>query len=449
LKAYDFLQRRIFIEGTKQVETKLPWTLREQSTKSRIPCPCPHCGEQISPTRESLMGWQDARNEMEVEENATWVCPMCGEAISDALRREVLADAVLVHDGQEVDKRGRVTGPPPRTRRLWFDYGAWHNCFLSAAAVALECWNAEQYEINTPQRISADRDVTQFTFGEIYKPPQLHDTDLVLPDAVADRRLDLPRNMLPDDTIFWTIGVDMGKRFGHYVCLAIRKCGRLHIPDYGVFDVLLNHTELDTAFYKSLEDLSQQMSAGMATTSGDRIKMKGGAVDRGYVPSPIVHFCSQSKGLWIPVIGRGETQLQKTVYNHPKKKTQTIRQLDVDGRYFLERIQQPARTLQAMVDADGYKRIVASLLSKCVLDESSGLETLPMLTLFSGPAAVHRKFSRHLCSEQEVIIEMVGQPAKREWIQSGANHWLDALAYAIACANWHGFRFSYPGAEAA
>jgi phage terminase large subunit GpA-like protein len=438
LASFDYLQRRIFIEGTKQVETNLPYTLRAQSTKSKIMAQCPHCGDAICPGRDSLVGWQDARDELEIEEKASWACPACGEFISDQLRREILCDAVLVHEGQSLDKRGRVVGPQPRTRRLWFDYGAWHNCFLSAATVAKECWNAQQLEPTTPQRMSADKSVTQFTFGEIYVPPQLHDTDLAEASTVEKRRLDLPRNVLPADTIFWTVGVDMGKRYGHYVCTAFRKNGGVHVCDYGTFDVLLEQTQLDQAFRQALDKLNRALSAGMVNPDGERILMKAGFCDRGYVPAAVVKFASTTDGLWMPVIGRGETQLNKSKYAHPKRKTQTIRKLDPDGRFYVERIHQPARTLQCYVDADAYKRLVGQLLADT--PTSDDVEDISF-SLFSGVAAVHNKFCRQLCSEQEIVIEMAGQQSKREWIQQGANHYLDAFCYSLAAGNWMGFRW--------
>jgi len=96
--AYDF-GRRIYLECTVSIEQGRIWQEYISGTESRIVHPCPHCREWVSPEREHLRGWQDAKTVLDVRENAHFVCPACGKPLTSAQRLEMNLRAKLLHKG--------------------------------------------------------------------------------------------------------------------------------------------------------------------------------------------------------------------------------------------------------------------------------------------------------------------------------------------------------------
>jgi hypothetical protein len=100
-------------------------------------------------------------------ERASWFCPDCGEAIDNDDRLAALADSRILHGDQTIDKQGNVSGDLPRTRRLFFDYGAWHNAFLSAADLAKDLWDASQIPEDSPARELQEKKLVLVEFIEV------------------------------------------------------------------------------------------------------------------------------------------------------------------------------------------------------------------------------------------------------------------------------------------
>lgn len=428
-RSFSRADRRLFVEGTKTLPTELPCTLKPNSSESEIKCPCPHCGEFINPSKDDLVGWQDARTEIEASDRGLWKCSKCGEQIEEDQRRSMLNDARLVHRGQSIDKRGNITGDLPQTSRLWFDYSAFHNMLLPAGDIAVDCWASAQIDPDSDEREKSEKQLSQFVFGTAYTPPTHAEGDELTTDQVADRRLDLPRGVCPQDTIRLIAGVDVGERFCHWVLIAVRECQSIHVVDYGTADVPIKKLSIRHAIKSCIVDLVSQLSAGALRDGDDsRIPLHACYVDSGHQPDAIFDAVKsiQIDVIVLPVLGRGETQLEKRKYSHPSKTGNVIRSIDKAGRWYLSRVKR-ARLDQLTLDADSMKLLVHSGL---VLP----LSTSGSISLFAGPSTVHRRFSRHLISEQQITETLPGKPPTRRWIRSGANHWLDALVYACTAA---------------
>lgn len=439
-RSIQWADRATYIEGTNTVPEELPETLRPVSTDSSILSPCPHCAAWIWPKRESLVGWESARTEVEASELATWVCPECGEAITPDERRGALADSVLVHSGQTVDRRGNISGDPPRTRRLYFRYGAWHNAFLNAADIAVDLWAAAQHEPGTRTRDLAERKLCQFVFGLPYVAPAIEAGDVLEETDVDSRRDVLPRGVAHSDTMHVVAGVDLGERVCHWVFLGVRPNAQLHVADYGTVDVdraagtkagllkalaeLFGHLEFGIA-----RDLS--VAAGTAVAGG-RHSCRSIYVDSGHMPdvvfeaSKAFNLKSGRPDFVLPVLGRGETAMVKRRYDAPTKTGNVVRKIDPDGRWHLSRVRR-ARIDQLTLDADAFKKLCDGGFRVSAGNPGA-------ITLFSGPGSVHRTFIRHLINEQFVTEELPDQPTKSRWVCTGANHFKDALAYAICAA---------------
>lgn len=436
-RSYPRENRRTYIEGTLTLENELPWTLRKSSTQSRIVVNCPNCGRWVRPGRACLVGWQNAATEIEAAERATWTCPECRDPIDESQRRAALIDARLVHDGQSIDRRGDITGPGPQSSRLWFHYGAFHNVFLSAADLAVDCWVALQSPPDTPESESAQRELSQFVFADCYIPPKIVETVDATPDQIAQRRIKLPRSILPDDVATVTIGVDCGEKTGYWLALATRSSQSAHIVDYGRFDVPLEIGSADVALSQALAELWAQLSVGYATGDGQRVGISAALVDSGFMPDSVFRFVRQvaidtgKPQLVLPVLGRGETQLVRQRYFAPKKKTADVRQIDSAGRWHLARNRR-AGVWQVTADVDRFKQLATSALS-------APLGTPGSISLFAGPRSIHSRIAQHFAAERLIVEELPGKPPRQRWIRTGANHWLDCLVYALIAANRLGY----------
>jgi phage terminase large subunit GpA-like protein len=437
-RSIQWADRATYIEGTNTTPQELPETLRPVSTDSQILTPCPHCGAWIWPGRDNLVGWETARTEVEASELATWCCPKCGEAISTEERRDALAEAVLVHSGQVIDKRGNVTGDPPRTRRLYFRYGAWHNAFLNAADIAVDLWAAAQLEPGTRSRDLAERKLCQFVFGLPYVAPVTEAGDILEETDVDARRDVLPRAVAHADALHVVAGVDVGERVCHWVLLVVRPNAQLHVTDYGTAEVD-RAAGMKTGLSRCLVELFTALEFGVArdviepgvAVAGGRHACRGVYVDSGHLPEVVFEAAKAfntkaGRDFVLPVLGRGETQMAKRRYSAPTRTGNQVRKIDPDGRWHLSRVPR-AKIDQLTLDADAYKRLADGGFRVAAGNPGA-------ITLFSGPGSVHRTFIRHLINEQYVTEELPDQPTKARWIQTGANHYKDALAYAICAA---------------
>lgn len=438
-RSIQWADRATYIEGTNTTPQELPETLRPVSTDSRILSPCPHCGAWIWPGRENLIGWESARTEVEASELASWVCPNCGEAITPEERREALADAVLIHAGQTIDKRGRVAGNQPRTRRLYFRYGAWHNAFLDAGDIAVDLWAAAQLEVGTRGRDLAERKLSQFVFGLPYVAPVSEAGDVLEETDVDARRDVLPRAVAHADALHVVAGVDVGERVCHWVLLVIRPHAQLHVCDYGTAEV--DRTAgVKQGLAHTLTDLFRHLEFGVArdvidsgvAVAGGRWACRSVYVDSGHLPEVVFEAargfnakCGRPDFV-LPILGRGETQMARRRYTAPTKTGNTIRKIDPEGRWHLSKVRR-ARIDQLTLDADAFKRLADGGFRVTAGNPGA-------ITLFSGPGSVHRTFIRHLINEQFVIEELPDQPTRARWVATGANHYKDALAYAICAA---------------
>lgn len=428
-RSYTFSDRKTFIEGTKTIKQHLPCTLEEFSSRSRLMVPCPHCGEFFLPARADLIGWKDARTELEARDKAAWQCNRCKEPINDDERYTSLCDAVLVHDGQTIDKRGVIRGDLPQTSRLWFDYNAYHNVFLTAGDIAYDYWAAEQIEPETPEKDKAEKQLAQFVFGEAYEPPIYLESEVLIPEFVSERRIALPRGLAPVDTNRVILGADVGDRLCHWVLLAFRESQSLHVLDYGTVDVPVRNYTLRQAITQAIVDLIESLAVGVTGEKDrGRIPLSAAYIDSGHEPDAIfdaAKLITKSIEL-VPVLGRGETQYQKRKFTLPSKKGNVVRQIDAAGRWYVSRVQRAA-VHQLTLDSDAMKLLV-----------QSGLRVEPQrpgsITLFDGPATVHRKFAKHLTSEQRIPEEIPGEAPKLKWHRNGANHFFDAITYAAVAA---------------
>lgn len=450
-RAFKREDRRLLVEGTVGEPWELPWTARGGddpddpliSTRSRIVSPCPHCEAWICPDREQLVGWRDARTEDEVLELACFVCPACGLAIDDEARRTSLADCRLLHSGQSIDRSGRVIGDDPPTSTLWFHWNAWHNCLLNASDTAVDEWKASHLDEGTEERDNADRELSQFCWARAYES-SLTKNEALNANKVRKRGRDLPRGLLPADTLFWTIGVDMGRWTGWWFATAFRRCGELHVPAYGAFDVCRHGQDDDESsrVKASLAEFAEgvvHIGLPMDGSSG-LLLPRGVLVDMGYLPDDVAEFVrGQGRGfdenIWKCGRGRGlSVKRNNGTYHHPSKKTQQRPKIGV--QWFAEWNFERA-VPEITFNADHWLKHLQDRLR--IAPGKKGA----MSFYRPDTPKEHAKLSNHLCAEKfvrEFDPEKGGVVEKH--LCNGDNHWGDAGKMSLVLGDWFGFSLS-------
>lgn len=422
-RSFEEDERVTYIEGTVGQSDQLPWTLKAQSSDSRILSPCPHCRKWISPERDHLMGWQEAKDVREAK-LAFFACPECGEEITDAERAESLTEAKLVHAGQTIDKKGRVKGDPPASRRLWFRASAWHNLFLKAGDLGADEWRAAQIREESPERLSADRELCQFVWSIPWDPPAI-DTDLVLDrEQIDGRRLATPRRMVPEPPRSLCVGVDLGSKEGWYLVL-LRYLDRWHVLDYDLFEICSHAMPVDQAIIQALGDLREMLMAGYADADGKIWTPNQIWYDAGYQAPAVNAFVRKHakmslKAIDVVAYGRGASTFDK--YTAPKRKTHRVRQIDPHGQWFVES-DGIARSVKCFWDVDSSKYQVLQALT--IPQDQPGA-----ITLYSGTSKTHERLVRHLTNEPIVTVKTPLGGEKQKFHRNGANHLLDCMAAA-------------------
>lgn len=439
-RSWNWDERLLILEGTITIAEHFPWSLKEDraeperivSSDSRIVGPCPWCGDWISPERDDLVGWEDARNELDAARNAAFACPECGELINDEQRIEAVSKSVLVHRGQTVDALGNIVGPMPDTRRLWFRWSAWHNLFNSIGSLAVDEWKAAQHDPGTLARENAEKKQCQFVWAIPYESDNL-DAIEVDPAKIVNRRADqLPRGVLPDDTTHLAIGVDVSRSEGHWYALAGRADGTLHTPAYGVFDIRGKEIEAGLAVEEALALFDKDVVApGFVMPSGAIHSPRLVFVDAGWQTDAvfrawieIVNSRSRS-GRWLPIFGRGSAFMDLQRYSAPNKKGGGIAEI---GDHWHVSKNKKRRGWNAIADVDYWKTRLHESLALPPGNPGS-------LSLYAGSDKEHKKLATHFANEVQREKRDPKRGIVKYWERVGAQHWLDAAVYAMVAVH--------------
>jgi phage terminase large subunit GpA-like protein len=435
--------RRLIVEGTTTTAEELPWRARGRdgealvSSRSELVSPCPHCGAWVQCERGQLRGWETAESEQEAADKAYWACPRCDHAITDDERRVSLRDVRTLHFGQKISENGLISGDLPPTHTLFMRWTAWHNCLLSTADVAVDAWKAAQLDEESEARDSAEKKLCQFVFCEPYEPPELEDIPLEA-EHVKKRTGALPRDLLPEDTVHFTIGVDLGKSTCWWFAIAFRANGELHVPAYGAFTGADSESgSVDLALLNSLREFRDDVVlVGWPQVGREDRRLPDAVwIDRGYLPEVVAEFVRESGPLrsnrFMPIKGEGRSRRNPSIYTHQNQKTKTIR--TIGDQWYAEH-NRPRGVFEVTLSSDYWKlwlqnRLVARRHSPGALE------------FYGSMGSAHARQSEHSKLARQLTNERFGRDKKNKdgWTKHGMNHWLDAAAYACAAGNHCGF----------
>lgn len=426
---------RIYLECTTSFEQGRTWQELKNGSDSRLALWCPHCLHFVTPERDSLVGWQDAPDEMTAYERAAYYCPDCGEHWSEDERRKAHADAVLVHKGQEVTPDGDIVGEAPRTFTLGYRYTAANNFFRSAGEIGAAEWRATKSDSEE----AAEREMCQFVWA---MPPKPNIEALVSLDAraIAGRCVQPARGFVPEDGDIITCGVDVHKYHIEWTAIAWREGCRAHIVDYGVEAVPSDSMAEEMAILNTLRDLRGAFVSGWNKPNVGQIIPRLVLVDSGYCTDVVYKFCGESGPGFMPSKGQGERQ-RAGRYTSPKATGSSVRH--IGEQWHIAAIPTGAGWLTPLVEinVDYWKTWVHERWR-------TSLGTPGSMELFAtGNHLEHLAFAKHQTSEEKQVEFEPGKGEIISWRKkSQANHWFDATVLASCAANIVGVSLVNPQA---
>lgn len=442
--ATDAPDRRIYLECTASYPTGRIWREYTSGTCSRIAVPCPHCGGYVTPEREDLVGWQDAAGKEEARRAACFRCPSCETRLSDDDRRAMNLAGVLVHRGQEIAPDGTITGPEPDTDTLGFRWNAFNNLFWSPGTIGAVEWTAAHAE----DEENAEKEALQFYWARPYEPPEIDLTPLDT-QQVKSRVSLLGKGVCPTQTVFLTLGIDIGKWLAHWTLIAWQPGGAAHVADYDLVELDADRLGTERACLVGLREFRDRIEAGwIRDGSGEQITPAQIWIDAAYQDSreAVYQFCRESSTSLIdaryrPCWGYGQTQERGFKhYSHPDRTDQNVRLV---GHHFHYTRARKAKLLLVRLNADYYKSDVHQRLAI----EPTAPEAM---TLYHASRGHHNKFAHHICAEKPKQVFTPGRGMEVVWEKVAKNnHWLDATSLAVAAGRACGAAGPIPSAQPA
>lgn len=418
---------RFYAECTTTTEMGFVWRESKSGTDSRIMTPCPGCGEFHCLNREHLTGWEDAATKAEASELATFECPLCQHRISDDERADANRAAKLLHKGQTIDKRGQIEGDRPKTDTLGFVFSAYNNLFWPASFIAEKEWE----RVHSEDFANQEKKMRQW-FWALPAEPDTEDLVPLTIDEVVGRADELPRGVVPDDTLYISCGYDIKARQLHFVVMAWLLHGRGHLTDFGTIPVPSREFGVRKGLLIAQDKLAKRMAQGYMTRSGERKRVGWRVGDAGWKDSVVFTFvrnqrASQCKA-FMPAKGRGQSVPARSGgYSHP---TKTTKEKPKIGEQYYVKFEQKPQLHVLYHNADHWKTNVHEGFSTPP-DQPGGVSVFDPAT--TGERVEQRLFAQHLCSERAQTKVVAERGPVVIWTNDTGkqNHYLDATGLAF------------------
>jgi len=420
-------QARIYGECTVSTDKGRIWVeVTENGTETSLFMQCPDCKAYSCPEREHFTGWQDAKDEIDARESARVICPECGVLWDEDDREKAMQKIVLVHRGQKVNKRGKVTGDEPRTVTFGMRWHALHSPLRTLAVIAEEEYRAERADTD-----DARKKVTQFTWALPWEG-ELLDISGVTAGSIMQRSTNHARGVVPDGVTLVTCCIDVGKWQCHWTGVGWRPDHSGYVIDYGGIEV--HHNQGGGEEHNILNALRQFRDDTLVPGWGDGHRPAVVLVDCGWKQDVAYTFCKESgNAIYYPSKGFGTARNQPSWNQQPRQgRAKGIRFGD-NWRLVRDRTGQ---VITVQMHTDYWK----SFLHQRLLTPMGqpGALSLPSVE----HAREHHSFAKHLTAEVEVEEFVAGKGApKKIWkVKSRNNHWFDATYANGVAASMKGIR---------
>lgn len=370
-------------------------------------------------------------------------------------------------------KRFGFLTTPPEAINLWADYVAMRQIdWQQGTTHAHEFYAARRTEMDAAAVVgnpwrrgdSGELSALQFYFNEVARIGQdAVDTELqnnppeesgpvesgITPFRILKKLSGFGHREIPPGCTFLTQGIDVGKRYLHWVVRAWKPDGESgYTIDYGtqqVYGVVTGSEDgLDDALRDALNQRMEDVRENpYATGVGEILDVGMTLVDARYRTSAIYTTCN-SLGLGIrPVMGYGKSSgCIKTSFSEVSKRTPD-RKPGGDGWFESRQSIGTGKHIWVVnIDADRWKGwehdrwMTQPDKPGCMYLWGTPGDDPKRVT---GDELEHqrRHYPAHICAEIEVE-ETIDGVVKRYWKPKGENHWLDASSYCNVAAQISG-----------
>ena len=411
--------KRIFGECTVSTQSGRIWNeVTRRGVNGRMALPCHACGEYVCPEPEHIVGWEEAGSIVEAGLIARLICPACSSVWSEAQRQEANRRAVLVCDGQTVDRDGQVHGERRATDTFSMRVWAVNNMFTPIGAIAQRAWEAERAE----NREVARRAVYQYQYA---LPPPEEDTAVtkLSVEGITRRQGMFTRRVLPPGTLFLTMGVDVGKWRLHWVVMAWTETHGF-VVDYGVKLTSAGELGEQAGIYAALQELGDDALEGI-----NGVPITQVWIDSGNWTAVVYEWIKASPDprVFRPTKGWGARQ-----YAAPHALNREVKHIGVGYHFSWLK---DSDVVLVHLSVDEWKGSAHRALSE-------PLSARGAVVLWACEPKEHRTFAKHLTAEHAEDVFVPGTTGLvRKWIvDERENHWLDAYTLASAAGHYMGFR---------
>lgn len=435
-RAFGRTGKRVYLECTVSIEAGRIWQEYQNGSRAVVLRPCPHCGEYVAPERENLKGWQDAETSEDAAVASYFECPGCEKPWTEAERSDAARDAVICHHGQKVNRRGKISGPFPKTQTFGFRWSAIDNPFMTAGDIGAEEWAAHRAR----NQENAEKKMRQFVWALPYDPPEVELTPLD-PNAIEQRTTGLKKGIVPPEATDITIGIDTGKRMLHWTALAAGEGFGGRVIEYGKQPVDSDRLGVKQGLVEALGKLADYFDGGWTKPNGEVLGPSQVWIDSGWHEhtDAIYQFCAAANQnlelaagseMYRPTKGYGEGQRRMTRYVAPKTKQKGV--VYLGNEFHIAKVRRNGRTVPGVllvhVNADHWK---SELHQRLLMPAEEALS----VTLYEAASfSEHSEFARHLTAEKQVEKYVEGRGELVVWERTDRNnHWLDST-YAAVCA---------------
>lgn len=436
-------RKRIYMECTVTDENGRIWEEWLWS-RGQIVLKCPHCRALIVPIekfvrgqrikdcwRESFSAWLEAKTELEAEKLSRWICPKCGKPWSEEERYQANLMGTIIFKGQSI-KNNRIVGPMPETRTFSIRWSAVNNMFATAPYVGGEAWKAANTSREDTPELAQSQQVWAIPIDLRVEAAD------VLTDSDVERRAlkEHKHNVIPDDHIAASFGVDIGKRAGHCIGLSAHTCGpsfisddaesqlfpyRIHCFENRVIEIHSDEFSVEDAIPSALRDFRDALDKEFPDAIDQCF------VDARYFPVPVYEGCRDTAEtpFFRPVFGYGADQERGGNYRAPKKGTTNI--LYIGPEFHIE--YRPADDIERVeINSSHWK---GQVHNGFLLDPG----TPRSISLYNpDKPRGHFTLCRHLTSERMERVYKLDKGVITLWKRVGVrpNHFLDAFMLALA-----------------
>lgn len=413
----------IFAESTITNTSNIAWTEYLSGTQSMPYFECPGCREYISPDRDDLIGWQDAKNQLEAMRNSRFACPCCGYVLEEAERKRLLQDIIILHHGQTVD-RGKVIGEPPPTNHFSYRFTASTNMFADAGFIGQKEWDLK-HQKDIKAKADADRWISQALFATP-ADDSAFEIDPLDGNVLLQRVRSPLFGVVKAGTKFLCAGVDVRKTQVHWTVIAFGAPTGPQVVQWGVERVLQ-----DIPFEQSLpmtgKALQERFREGFHVDgSHQKMSVSLTLMDSGWMTDTVRKICD-ADAFWMSVMGRGSGYLKGLKYTAPAKLSGSV--LFIGDKMHLEYVD---GHWKCQLDANRWK---SKLCESLRLPADDGYS----LTFPTSADSMLREYVNHLVAERESFEQKGGESVVVFEDQGSPNHWFDATYYAWAAKTVHEF----------